>query len=41
MSHDEARLVGNARPNKRIEYARVACPTRKGEASLLAAHSRR
>jgi hypothetical protein len=25
--------------NKRIEFARIACPTRKGEAPLLAAHS--
>jgi hypothetical protein len=29
------------RPNKRIESARVACPTRKSDALLLAAHSRR
>jgi hypothetical protein len=28
------------KPNKRMEYARVACPTRKSEALLLAAHSR-
>jgi hypothetical protein len=28
-------------PKKRIEFARVACPTRKSDALLLAAHSRR
>ena len=28
-------------PNKRIEFARRARPTRNGEAPLLAAHSRR
>jgi hypothetical protein len=28
-------------PNKRIEFARVACPTRKSDALLLAAHSQR
>ena len=27
--------------NKRMEFARVARPARKGEAPLLAAHSRR
>jgi hypothetical protein len=26
-------------PNNRVEYARVARPTRKGEAPLLAAHA--
>jgi hypothetical protein len=28
-------------PNNLIEFARGACPTRNGEAPLLAAHSRR
>jgi hypothetical protein len=28
-------------PNKRVEFARGARPTRKSEALLLAAHSRR
>jgi hypothetical protein len=28
-------------PNNRIEFARGACPTRKGDAPLLAAHAGR
>jgi len=29
------------KPNNRVEFARYARPTRKGEAPLLAAHARR
>jgi hypothetical protein len=29
------------RSNKRIKYARCACPTRNSEAALLAAYARR
>jgi hypothetical protein len=29
------------KPNKRMEYTRIACPTRKSPGLLLAAHSRR
>jgi hypothetical protein len=28
-------------PNKRIKFARCACPTRNGEAPLLAAYAQR
>jgi hypothetical protein len=28
-------------PNERIKFARSACPTRNGEAPLLAAYARR
>jgi len=33
--------VAAGAPNKRIKYARCACPTRNGEAPLLAAYARR
>jgi hypothetical protein len=29
------------KPNKRMKFARYACPTRNGEAPLLAAYARR
>jgi len=29
------------KPNKRMKFARCACPTRNGEAPLLAAYARR
>ena len=33
--------VAEEKPNKWVKFARCACPTRKGEAPLLAAYPQR